>query len=239
MIILAIIRLILFAVVMTVYIITVLIISIFVGDKTKASTHLRRPTIKLFFLVLGIRMKRTGTLPTGTVLFIGNHISYIDPFALVYHILAWPVAKLEVASWPLIGYVCQISGVIFVKRRSADSLRTTRVAIAEALHRGDSVVVYPEGTTTEGKEMLPFRRGIFDLAVNNNIPVVPVTIKYEDERASFVRRHSFLPHFIKLFSLWSVRVHIHFDEKIEADDSKVLLEKARSIIESNYNKLSV
>ena len=174
----------------------------------------------------------------GTVLFIGNHISYLDPFILVHHILAWPVAKFEVASWPLVGYACSVSGVLFVRRRHAGSLRATRSAIAETLKRGDSVVVYPEGTTTDGKMTLPFRRGIFDMAVELGIPVVPVTMAYRQPEASFVREHSFLPHFLKLFSQWRIEAHIHFNDKLLGEDGLLLMKQTKDIIDSKLKELN-
>ena len=238
MIILAIFRLIMMTLTMSVYAIIVFIISLFVGDLNRASTHLRTPVIRVIMYLLGVRIRRSGSLPQGTVLFIGNHVSYLDPFILVYHILAMPVAKAEVASWPFIGYVCAISGVLFVKRRHAGSLRATRAAIAERLKAGDSIIVYPEGTTTNGKQTLPFSRGIFDMAADLSVPVVPVTITYRQPEASFVRSDTFLPHFLNLFSRWYVEAHIHFDEKIKGDEGKLLMEKTRAIVDKKLKELT-
>ena len=227
---LALIRLILFAICVLVYIATVLIISLFVGDKTKASEGLRTPVIRMFFKVLGIRVKHSGAIPDETVLFVGNHISYLDPFVIVYHTIAWPVAKNEVASWPLIGYAVSLSGVLFVKRQNASSLRATRDAISSNLLKGNSVIVYPEGTTSDGTDLLPFRHGVYDTACKNNIPVVPVTIHFPNPDAAYIRKDAFLPHFMKLFSHWRVDVFIHFHEKIINSNGRASMELSQKVI---------
>jgi len=232
MIVIAILRLILLLLIMSTYLLIVMILSIFTGDRTRASYWLRRPTIRLFLWMLGIRTIQSGTIPKERVLFIGNHISYLDPFVLVKFVIASPVAKLEVASWPLLGYAVSVSGVIFVKRRSASSLKQTRGTILEALQSGMSVIVYPEGTTGDGQKMLPFRRGIFDLASVNNIPVAPVTIAHQRPEAAFVKNVTFLPHFLKLFSHWKNEVYIHYGEPISAGDGQTMLKECQDTIEA-------
>ncbi len=236
--ILAALRLIIFASIMSTYILIVVVVSIFIkGDKSKASIYLRRPTIKSILFFLGVRIVQSGNIPKGTTLFIGNHISYLDPFVLVNYVLGRPVAKQEVASWPLIGYGCRVSGVLFVQRREVDSLRSTRNEISKALLHGDSVVVYPEGTTTDGRSILPFKRGVFDIASANNISITPVTVFYENAQASFVRKDKFLPHFFRLFSNWRIRARIHFGDSFIASDGMESAARAQDYVSSMLRTL--
>ena len=230
--ILAYIRLLLFAVAMVFYITVVFLISLFVGDIQKASKPFRTPIIKIFFFIIGVKVHTSGVIPKNTVLFVGNHIAYLDPFVVVYNVLAHPVAKSEVSKWPLVGKTVGMSGVIFVKRRSAKSLKATRGEIANALLDGKSVLVYPEGTTSDGSSTLPFRNGVFDIAHEEQIPVVPVTVHYTNPKAAYINKITFLPHFIQWFSSWRSDVYIHFDEAISADSGKELSLEAKRLIDS-------
>jgi len=86
-------------------------------EKTvQRAQSLRDFILKITIRILGIRSVVYGTLPTVQGLIISNHRSYLDPIVIVSQIHAYPVGKKEVASWPLIGYLCKISGVIFVER---------------------------------------------------------------------------------------------------------------------------
>jgi 1-acyl-sn-glycerol-3-phosphate acyltransferase len=213
------------------YIGTILLVSIFVGNKHKASMPFRKPIIIIFFNILGVKIHQSGTVPNDTVLYIGNHTSYLDPFVVVYHTIAHPVAKMEVSRWPLIGKTVALSGVIFVKRGNATSLRATRGEIAQALLDGKSVLVYPEGTTSDGSSTLPFRGGVFDIAHQHEIPVVPVTVAYKNPGAAYIGQDTFLPHFIHFFSSWRNEVYIHFDQPMKSESGKELLKETRRVID--------
>lgn len=237
MIVLAIIRLILLMAVLATYVLVVFILSPFFGGIQKASYGLRRPTIKVFLRLLGVRTHVSGDIPDGTVLFVGNHISYLDPFVLVRYCMASPVAKSEVAGWPVVGYVVSISGVIFVKRRNASSLRNTRSVIAETIRGGQSVIVYPEGTTGTGRGLLPFQKGIFDLAEKNDFQIVPVTIAHQRHEAAFLRDDTFVPHFLRLFGFWRNHVYIHFSPALKQTEGRELLNTCRSEVRGTLTDL--
>src|SRR6185436_14021215 len=101
---------------------------------------------------------------------VANHLSYLDPIVIGAQIPVAPIAKGEVASWPLIGSVASSLNGIFVDRSSVMS-RARALRRAHALLRaGVSILNFPEGTTTDGSRLLPFHRGIFGLAQIARVP---------------------------------------------------------------------
>src|SRR6266851_6271389 len=117
-------------------------------------------------------------------LLVANHVSWLDPLVIMAHAPCLPVAKSEVARWPVVGSIAVASGVQFVERGSALSGARLVRAAARALSAGASVLNFPEGTTSQGGSILPFRPGAFRAARAASVPVVPIVISYRfDELA--------------------------------------------------------
>jgi 1-acyl-sn-glycerol-3-phosphate acyltransferase len=114
------------------------------------------------------------------VLVVGNHISWID----IYVINAWRptpfVSKAEVRRWPLIGWLAVQLDTAFVQRAKRSDVKRIMHELAERLKAGRRICVFPEGTTSDGVELLPFHANMFQAAVSANAPVQPICIVYED-----------------------------------------------------------
>ncbi len=114
-------------------------------------------------------------------LFACNHISYLDITVLGALIPAGFVAKSEVANWPLIGLLARLQRCVFVERRSGRAA-AQRDEMAERLAAGDSLILFPEGTSSDGNRLLPFKSALFAVAeqrVNGAaLTVQPVSIAY-------------------------------------------------------------
>jgi len=148
-----------------------------------------------------------GTWPTGPVVIVANHVSYLDPIAIAALLPCAPIAKSEVASWPMIGTAASQLGVIFVARDSVWSrARALRHAHA-ALRAGVPVVNFPEGTTTDGTKLLPFRRGIFGLARLAGVPVLPVAVRCARELA-WHGNAPFIPHYVSMARLTAPEIRL-------------------------------
>jgi 1-acyl-sn-glycerol-3-phosphate acyltransferase len=156
------------------------------------------------------RIRVRGPVPAGPVLLVSNHVSYLDALVLAGLVPAVPVAKLEVSRWPLIGGVARRHGVLFVDRGDAGSgarvLRRARRALASGL----SVLNFPEGTTSSGEQVLPFRRGIFGLARIASVPVVPVALRFDDPDLAWHGDALFLPHYLRLLHRGETTVRVRF-----------------------------
>ena len=114
--------------------------------------------------------------PRGLV--VSNHLGYLDVLVLAS---LWPtafVAKSEVADWPVFGPLTRAAGTIFIRRRVAADLAKVGPAVGSVLAVGLPVVLFPEGTSTDGTGVLPFRPGLFSAAIDTRQPVTPVWLGY-------------------------------------------------------------
>jgi 1-acyl-sn-glycerol-3-phosphate acyltransferase len=131
--------------------------------------------------VLRIELRVTGEPPaTGPVLLVANHISWLD--ILVMHAARHCrfVAKHEVRHWPLVGTLATGGGTLYIERSSRrDAMRVVH-RMADALRAGDILAVFPEGTTTDGTQLLPFHANLLQAAVSADAPAQPVALTFLD-----------------------------------------------------------
>jgi lyso-ornithine lipid O-acyltransferase len=144
----------------------------------------------------GLQISVKGTLPSQPVVVVANHVSYVDTLVLPSLFPTTCVAKREVATWPGIGALARRLGTVFVERGNPTSGAVALRQSARALAAGVNVVAFPEGTTTPGDRLLPFHRGIFGIAMIHNVPVLPVTLVYDDPGVAWVGEDPFLSHYL-------------------------------------------
>jgi len=139
--------------------------------------------------LLGLRVEARGIpVREGPVLFVSNHSSYLDIHVLGAVLTGSFVAKQEVASWPLFGLCAKLQRSVFVDRRRGSSAEQ-RDAIAQRLALGDSLILFPEGTSNDGNRVLPFKSALLSVAEtrvgDRPLAVQPVSLAYA--------RHSNMP----------------------------------------------
>ncbi len=132
--------------------------------------------------LIGIDVRRTGVAPTeAPALYVCNHASYLDIVVLSTLLDASFVAKSEVANWPLFGLLAKLVNTIFVERRPSRS-GTHRNEMRERLEAGRSLILFPEGTSTDGNRVLPFNSTFFAIVEEpihgKPIPVQPISLAY-------------------------------------------------------------
>ncbi|TNE63640.1 MAG: 1-acyl-sn-glycerol-3-phosphate acyltransferase [Bacteroidetes bacterium] len=173
--------------------------------------HVRRRWARKVLHGVGVRVEVTGTPPDFPCLVLANHRSYLDPILLLRDLDAFPVAKAELASWPVIGKGAKWAGILYVKRERGESRAATLRAIAETItQQGHPVILFPEGTTSDLPGMLPVKRGAFRTAERYALPVVPVAIRYTDPKSYWVGEITFLQHAWQQFQQPRITVHIHY-----------------------------
>ena len=213
------------------HLIPLLIVSAIKGHNLTRALQVRKLFCKRGFSILNTTLEIIGKpYEEGPAIFISNHRSYIDPMVVLKDTKALPVAKAEVANWPLIGYGAKATGVMYVKREDKKSRSSTLAAMSETLKMGYSVLIYPEGTTTKEPTTLPFKKGAFGLAVNENVPIVPIAISYDNPDAIWDGPESFVGHVVQMFRKKENRIKMRYGEPIYSDDNKLLLEKTQSWI---------
>lgn len=164
----------------------------------------------------GIQLDVTGALPPGPSVIVMNHLGYVDPLVAGALAPVAPIAKSEVGNWPFVGTVGHGLGVMFIRRGDPHSgFRVLRQA-KRVLHSGGSVLNFPEGTTTDGDQVLPFHRGIFGIARHLGVPVVPVRMVFARKSLSWVGDDAFVPHFVDFAaSSRRERVELHIRAPID------------------------
>lgn len=187
-----------------------LFLHIFKKDKKASILRVRRKWLNRIPGPMGIHIKLEGIPFQGPCLYVANHISYVDPICILFHVDAHVVAKAEVKHWPLIGYGANLVGTLFVKRDEKTSRHETAQAIQTALLNKDSIMVFPEGTTTAGPGTLPFKPRSFAGAYMANVPVQPVAIIYDSPLIPFIGKDTFLPHFFRMFRLKEITGRVSF-----------------------------
>lgn len=198
---------------------------------TKRALRLRDFLIRVSNYILGIRTIIYGEKPKAQGLIVANHRSYFDPIAIVNEIHAFPVGKKEVASWPVIGYICKISGVLFVNRACSKSRQETAENIREVLAKGYSIINFPEGTTAVLPTTVDFNYGSFVMATKIKSAVIPIAIDYKEQSDAFVGDDTFIPHFLKCFGKWTTEIKITFFPPIYSEDASYLLNTSKSMID--------
>jgi 1-acyl-sn-glycerol-3-phosphate acyltransferase len=177
---------------------------------------------RLLLRVLGIAIDVPNALPTlppQGCLVVSNHQSYLDILVLSAHFPVQFVAKKDIASWPLIGWMAQLGNTIFIDRGSTrQSLKCAHEIIA-SLQQGVHVLVFPEGTSTNGTEVLPFKSLLFCAALKTGSPVLPLTLNYTTINEQPLNHQTrdlccwhgemeFVRHFWDVLSLQSIEVFL-------------------------------
>jgi 1-acyl-sn-glycerol-3-phosphate acyltransferase len=169
---------------------------------------------------LGIRLEVQGdaSLP-GPLLLVANHISWLDITSLHAARFCRFVSKADVKAWPLIGALASGVGTLFIQRESRrDAMRVVH-HMADSLRASDVLAVFPEGTTGEGVELLPFHANLLQAAITAGAPVQPVALQFIDTHSG---ERSLAPCYVGddtlLGSVWrtvrarGITVHIVFGE---------------------------
>ncbi|KSW24367.1 MULTISPECIES: lysophospholipid acyltransferase family protein [unclassified Pseudomonas] len=162
---------------------------------------------------LPLRVKVYGELPQGPALWVSNHVSWLDiPLLGALAPLTF-LSKAEVRQWPLAGWLAEKAGTLFIRRGSGDGSRLGE-QIAGALQLGRSTLIFPEGTTTDGRGLRNFHGRLLAGAVQAGVPLQPVALRYlrdgePDHLAPFIGDDDLLSHLLRLLRNDRGCVEIH------------------------------
>ena len=161
---------------------------------------------------LQLRVESPQGLPEKPCLMVSNHISWIDTHVINSFIPVSFVAKSEVASWPVFGWISKKIGTLFIRRESARHAKQIVNQMAQDLgHK--SFCIFPEGSTTEGSSLLPFKASLFESAVISQAPVWSLAIQY---RSKITGERSQTPAFVGDMGILESMVKIMGDRQLEA-----------------------
>jgi lyso-ornithine lipid O-acyltransferase len=154
--------------------------------------------------------------PPAAGLIVSNHLSYLDILVFSATAPAVFVSKSEVRNWPLFGMLTTMAGTVYIDRRRKSDTRNANEGIRRALEQGLRVIIFPEGTSSDGKDVLPFYPSLFEPAVESGTPITAAHIGYKLERGSvghdvaYWGTMTFFPHLLKLLSRKGLSAELRF-----------------------------
>lgn len=173
------------------------------------SPHRQRHLVKRWsgrlLRILRVEARVTGEIArNGNVLVVANHVSWLDIFVLNAHHPVRFVAKAELARWPVVSRMIRGAGTVFVERERRHDTRRVNHAMARVLANGDVVAIFPEGTTTDGTELLPFKSSLLQPIVEAEGHLQPVAIRYRTREGETTFAPAYVGDTTFAQSFWSV-----------------------------------
>lgn len=163
--------------------------------------------------ILDLKVTFKGEPDPNAGFIVANHISWLDIIALGSISPRTFVAKVEVAGWPVLGYLAQRIGTLFIHRGDENQTKLVAEQMLWRLKRGERLMLFPEGTTTTGERVLRFHGKLFRPAALADARVQAVALRYQGESRSvapFVGDDDFLPHLLSVIRLKTVDLEISY-----------------------------
>lgn len=193
--------------------------------------------------ILGVKISKQGTPPEPPFFLVSNHLSYLDVVPLWRYLDATFVAKSEIKGWPFFGWGTQTLGVLFIDRELKRDVQRMNQRISETISQDQGVILFPEGTSTEGTEVLPFNTSLLKYAAQHQMPVNFATIRYHttDDQTK-PSKHicwwgdmEFLPHFWELLKIPRFEAELTFgDYRVTQSDRKELAEMLHGAVARQF-----
>jgi 1-acyl-sn-glycerol-3-phosphate acyltransferase len=188
------------------------------GDIEKGRIAWMQWMSRRFLALLHCRVTVSGDLPTGGLI-AANHLGYVDILVLGSFCPAIFVAKSDVDSWPVFGWLSRNAGTIFVSRDNPAEVPAQLATMERPLREGVPIVLFPEGTSSDGSRVLPFRSSLLESAVRSGKPITPVAISYSlhghgdpGQEIAYWGDHTLFPHLLNLLSKSGFEARIAFGQ---------------------------
>jgi 1-acyl-sn-glycerol-3-phosphate acyltransferase len=196
-----------------------------------------------FVKISGMTIEVIGAPPNPPFFLVVNHLSYVDIAVIRAVVTGVFVAKAEIDDWFVAGRLVRDMGNIFIDRQNRRDIPRAGRKILERLDEGEGVVIFPEGTSTKGEDVLPFNSSFLEFAAASGLPVSYASITYRtpsggptpSERICWWDDTAFIPHMIRLFSLKRYTAVIRFgDERVQDENRKKLAADLHDRVKENF-----
>jgi 1-acyl-sn-glycerol-3-phosphate acyltransferase len=193
--------------------------------------------------LLGIRLTVRGTPPAAPFLLVSNHLSYLDILVLASQLPAVFIAKSEVKGWPVLGTLCRLVDTQFIQRERKNDILRMLKRITEILESGRGVVFFPEGTTSNGQGVQPFKPALLAVAAKSGEPVAHAALSYAVPPGSPPASDSvcwwggadFAGHFLTVLRMPRIDATVRFGaRKIHEHDRKVLARRLQVAVRREF-----
>jgi len=213
---------------------------------------------RLMCRLLGVQVRVQGPLPTRGTLIVCNHMSWFDIVLLGSVMPLSFVAKSEVKSWPLFGWLARLQRTVFVTRKRGRHTFKESQTLARRLAKGDRLVLFAEGTSSDGIHVLPFKSALFSAVENaadgeneRSFKVQPAALRYTAVNNIIMGRKrriayawlgdtTLIPHFLFIFATPPLTVDIIFQPPLPdtaLDNRKTMAQQSRVAVRAGLDAL--
>lgn len=191
----------------------------------KYGRGIHRLFYKIICKILNIKVTVHGDISKKEpVLFVSNHISYLDILVLGAALPGSFISKAEVGSWPLIGWIAWLNGTVLIERKKSAAGGHLQ-KLEESFKNGKNLILFAEGTTGDGMKILPFKSSLFKIAETVDLTIQPIKIDYsringlpvhrnERSKIAWIGEMDLVPHVKDLFSMGVIHVEVNVLEPI-------------------------
>ncbi len=172
----------------------------------------------LMLKAVGFRVTVHGEAPPGGFI-APNHLGYMDIVVLASVCPQVFLSKLEVNSWPVVGAYCRMAGTLYIDRKRRSDVAKKEASFAEVIDAGLNMTFFLEGTSTDGRAVLPFRASLLQPLVANDWPITPAYLKYECEEGDVAQDvcwwgdMGFAEHILRMFKVKRVQATVVFGKQ--------------------------
>ena len=205
----------------------------------------------LILKLMRVKVTHSGIIDkTKNYYIVSNHLSYIDILVICHRMPSVFVTSMEMKKTPVLGQITDLAGCLYVERRSRENISNEIKNIIDALKNGLNVTVFPEATSTNGEQLLPFKRSLYQSAIDSGVEVLPMTLNYKSfngEEISLKNRDlifwyadmTFADHLYKLcLSAKSLEIDLMAHPPIAANhDTATLRDLSFNVINDYYQPL--
>ncbi|HYT60783.1 MAG TPA: lysophospholipid acyltransferase family protein [Haliangiales bacterium] len=167
--------------------------------------------------VFNVSLQTTGVIPARGLL-VCNHLSYLDILVIGALAPAAFVAKREMRNWPVLGWFAMLAGTVFVHRGKRSEVTRSTAEIKEVLRQGTLLVLFPEGTSSGGDTVLPFKSALLEPAAEQKQPLAAGCIQYSlsdgsvADEVCYWRDMTLVPHLVNLLGKRGVSARVSFTQ---------------------------
>ena len=197
--------------------------------------------------LLGLRINARNPPPRAPFLLVSNHLSYVDVVVLQSQMDCAFIAKREIAGWPVLGLMCRTMDTIFVDRKLKRDIPNAMKQIERTLEHGLGVVLFAEGTSTNGQSVSPFKSSLLEFAARNRVPVHYASISYAappdeapaEQSICWWGDMTFPDHVFRLLQLpWFAANLVYGPQPIVAADRRVLAARLWSAVSAQLTPVA-
>jgi 1-acyl-sn-glycerol-3-phosphate acyltransferase len=193
--------------------------------------------------LVNLKIEVQGNVPQGAFFLVSNHLSYLDVVVYAALLDCVFIAKRDVAHWPVIGRMCRSMGTIFIDREKRRDTARVNALIEPIWAQGRGVLLFPEGTSTQGATVLPFNSSLLEPAARAGFPVSYAALSYsvpDDQQPAYLSvcwwgDMTFIGHLLEMLELREIRARVAFGaETIQFDNRKALAVQLHSAVKREF-----